>query len=307
METDTFANLLRYFARVIPQEIKTLPPKNVASKTVATKDSVDKQAPRSAGKKLPSNSVSSQRSASMSPNKKPSPLGSSPPINASDLQDGTTTSSSSSPLSSVGDDVSTPTPVSAYTSVPPNKVHKASANKESARPRYMPSDDDSRSPPLKRKASDHDHSEAPARKASKTLSSSSESSEPLIRRKITPGTTESASTKKSSDTRKRKADIDDEEKPQKVSKTSYASSVSSSGSSSSKDSLARRAADLQVSELDEKTVLLIKRFRESYARYQKLYSEVADNGPQSGEKFDAVLELHRKLETMKARISASIA
>ncbi|KAL7271929.1 hypothetical protein RUND412_005281 [Rhizina undulata] len=154
------------------EDVRPQPKKTVAPK--ATKEPIKKaqnarqeltktSVPKSEGRKKPTSNVKPKepivrRSASNSP-RKPSPLGSSPPINASDMDK--SNSSSPSFLTSIG---GTPTPGRS-----PFGMGAATLSaKVAAKPRYLPNT----SPPLKRKAT------APAEREERTSSFSRNGAKP---------------------------------------------------------------------------------------------------------------------------------
>ncbi|EPS42513.1 hypothetical protein H072_3497 [Dactylellina haptotyla CBS 200.50] len=125
-----------------------------------------------------------KRTASMSASPaKPSPLGSSPPMTASELARQSSTASSS-PLSSIAtpDDVSTPMMDlhTSYTSAPTH-TPKSSTEKASSKPRYVPEHNESPSPQHKRRVEDAPAASSKSRK--RILSTASEESDASRKRK----------------------------------------------------------------------------------------------------------------------------
>ncbi|KAF3921648.1 hypothetical protein AA313_de0209245 [Arthrobotrys entomopaga] len=126
-----------------------------------------------------------KRTASMSASPaKPSPLGSSPPMTASELARQSSTASSS-PLSEIAtpDDVSTPMMDlhASYTSAPTH-TPKSSTEKASSKPRYVPDQHESPSPQHKRKAEEPPMASY-ARSRKRVLSATSEESDASKKRK----------------------------------------------------------------------------------------------------------------------------
>ncbi|RPA97527.1 hypothetical protein L873DRAFT_1828954 [Choiromyces venosus 120613-1] len=227
---------------------KIAPPKS--SNTAATKASGYKAAPISnaSANSLSSKEQIARRSSSNSP-PKPSPLGSSPPINASDM-DGTTAASSPSFLTSIA---GTATPGRS----PLDPVTLAAKTK----PRYIPST----SPPLKRKATSAVEQRERDRDRDRE--------------------------------RERGRDQDrgrERERERERERPSTSTSISSSTSSNKRRNIA----------LDISTIQLARKFKEDYARYERLHKEVQaiTDAYKKKEKLDTVLKMHSDLEKMKATI-----
>ncbi|CAZ80035.1 unnamed protein product [Tuber melanosporum] len=230
---------------------KIVPPK---SSNTATKANGYKVAPTS---NASANSLSSKeqivrRSSSYSP-PKPSPLGSSPPVNASDMG-GTTAASSPSLL----------TP-SMRTATPGRSPLGSVAHPAKAKPRYIPNS----SPPLKRKATlaaDRDREDGYSRPNGRSID------------------------------RERERERDrDQDREREHERPSTSTSTSSSTSSNKRRNIAP----------DIPTIQLARKFKEDYARYERLHREVQaiTDSFKKKEKLDAVLKMHSDLKKMKATIT----
>ncbi|KAK6496807.1 hypothetical protein TWF481_001791 [Arthrobotrys musiformis] len=259
----------------------------------------------------PSASNGHKRTASSSASPaKPSPLGSSPPLTASDVVRQSSTASSS-PLSSIAtpDDVRTPVldNHTSYTSAP---VHtpKPSADKASSKPRYIPEHRDSSSPQPKRKTDD-----APvARK--RVVSSTSEDSDgnrkrkstederPVVARKA-PKTSQAAD----ATTKARQQPAQTEPTRRKeVPRATYASSTASTtsmSSSSSETSSRGERTKSRYARADMELFVKYKRLHDDYrSRYEKVRAD--PNPPQ--DRVQQVLDLHDRLARMKIRIREAV-
>lgn len=211
---------------------------NVSPSATAKRNGNVKAPPAHHPKPLPSRDNFTRRSSSNSP-PKPSPLGSSPPINASDM-DNTSAASSPSFLTSVAG-TSTPgqSPLDSITL----------AVSRAAKPRN-PS---MTSPPLKRKAT------TPAERDDRVSYSRMGTNRPL---------------------------------------TAFAHAGATSGN---QPNIKRR----NTSPPDAYTIQLARKFKEDHARYARMYREVQllSDSFKKKEKLDAVISMHRDLESLKAQIS----
>jgi len=238
---------------------KIAPPKS--SNIAAGKANGYKVAPTSnaSANSLSSKEQISRRSSSNSP-PKPSPLGSSPPINASEMG-GTTAASSPSFL----------TPI-ARTATPGRSPLDSITLAVKSKPRYIPSN----SPPLKRKATsaaDRDREDTYSRPNGRSVDRERERDRD----------------------RERERERDrDQERERERERPSTSTSTSSSTSSNKRRNIAP----------DISTIQLARKFKEDYARYEKLHREVQaiTDAFKKKEKLDTVLKMHSDLEKMKATI-----
>ena len=238
---------------------KIAPPKS--SNIAAGKANGHKVAPTSnaSANSLSSKEQISRRSSSNSP-PKPSPLGSSPPINASEMG-GTTAASSPSFL----------TPI-ARTATPGRSPLDSITLAVKSKPRYIPSN----SPPLKRKATsaaDRDREDTYSRPNGRSVDRERERDRD----------------------RERERERDrDQERERERERPSTSTSTSSSTSSNKRRNIAP----------DISTIQLARKFKEDYARYEKLHREVQaiTDAFKKKEKLDTVLKMHSDLEKMKATI-----
>ncbi|PWW75613.1 hypothetical protein C7212DRAFT_358520 [Tuber magnatum] len=242
------------------KKVRKIPPPK-SSNTAATKANGYKIAPTSnaSANSLSSKEQIARRSSSNSP-PKPSPLGSSPPINASEI-DGTT--AASSPFL---------TPI-ARTATPGRSPLDSVTLAPKAKTRYIPSS----SPPLKRKATlvaDRDREDVYSRPNGRLTGRERERDRD----------------------KERGRELDrDQDRERERERPSTSTSTSSSTSSSSK----RRNLSLDTS-----TIQLARKFKEDYARYERLHREVQaiTDAFKRKEKLDTVLKMHSDLEKMKATI-----
>ncbi|KAF3925271.1 hypothetical protein ABW20_dc0106229 [Dactylellina cionopaga] len=275
------------------------------SKTKVKTPQTDTRSSNVASKRPPSGSVSVKREPSPTTNghkrnvslsaspAKPSPLGSSPPMTASDIARQSSTASSS-PLSSIAtpDDVSTPMMDmhTSYTSAPIN-TPKSMTEKAASKPRYIPEQQDSPSPPRKVKA--EDTSMATGRNRKRILSTASEDSDatkkrkapeedrPVVARKAPKTSATSEATKARKEPAKTvangvsKKDFEEVRQSRKdIPRATYASSTTSTASNasaSSSDTSSRGGGYRQRYAKQEMELLAkYKRLHDDYrARYEK--------------------------------------
>ena len=252
-------------------------------------------------------------SMSASP-QKPSPLGSSPPLTASDVVRPSSTASSS-PLSSIAtpDELATP-PIhtSAYTSVP-NQTPKSSAA-GSSKPRYIPGQTGTESPREQKRKAEPEASERPRKRV---MSSSSDDSEIMRRRKAhdedhptsarkAPKTSESSKYVDVNGSR----DVEmhySKPKERDIPRASYASSTTSTASSVSMSSSASSTKSRNRSQPSEESLELLAKYRRMHIQYQNKYERIQSNPNIPDDEFDHFMTLHKKLATMKTRIASVMA
>ncbi|EWC43631.1 hypothetical protein DRE_01518 [Drechslerella stenobrocha 248] len=252
---------------------------------------------------------------------KPSPLGSSPPMTASDVRQSST--ASSSPLSSVPtpDDVSTPMMDihTSYTSVPV-ATPKSSAEKTASRPRYIP-DRGSTSPQPRRKV----ESATAERPRKRVLSSASDSDggrkrkeppeeRPMIARKA-PKTSQTSDVTKARKgpvktvangvSKKEFEEVRQQRKD--LPRTKYASSTTSTASTvsiSSSDASSRGGRSRY--RYAEENIALLAKYRRLHDDYRSRYERVRQDPNPPEDRVKQVIDLHNRLAEMKLRIHNSV-
>ncbi|KAK6338673.1 hypothetical protein TWF696_009484 [Orbilia brochopaga] len=254
---------------------------------------------------------------------KPSPLGSSPPMTASDVRQSST--ASSSPLSSIAtpDDVSTPMMDlnTSYTSVPV-ATPKSSAEKAASRPRYIP-ERGSTSPQHKRKTDDA--SAATERSRKRVLSSASDSDggrkrkeppeeRPTVARKApkTSATSDVTKARKApiktvanGVTKKEFEEVRQQRKD--MPRATYASSTTSTTSNvsvSSSDTSSRGGRSRY--RYAEENIALLAKYKRLHDDYRTRYEKVRQDPNPPEDRVKQVIDLHNRLAEMKLMIHNSV-
>ncbi|KAF3932862.1 hypothetical protein ABW19_dt0210282 [Dactylella cylindrospora] len=296
----------------------TIPSKRPAAISISGKQdtSVHTSSPLTNGHK---------RNTSMSASPaKPSPLGSSPPMTASD-QVRPSSTASSSPLSLIAtpDDVDTPMLNHSYTSAPIS-TPKSSSEKVSSKPRYIPETRDSVSPQHKRKLEETSVTERPRKRV---LSSSSEESDESRRRKApvserptiarkAPRTSQvsepPAKTKKEpikaiangvskkdfEEVRQQRKDLPRPTYASSTTSTTSNVSMSSSDASSRSGRSKYRAA--------EENITLLAKYKRLHDEYRNRYEKVLHDPNPPQDRVNQVMDLHNRLAEMKIMIQRTV-